>query len=165
MAHLRRMGAVVVIVGILAGQVAMLLPLPIAREWYWPFIAYPMYAWAHYRGDVFTLRELRGVPCSGAAPRRLTSHELGIYSIPFDAYLAAAAALRDSAGAPVTRDSAVAALEWLVARRAERYCALEVRSRSAVIGRPETYSLSGDWRLEREWALADSVHPPWRPSR
>ena len=80
MVRLRRLGATVIIVGALGGQAAMLLPLPIAREWYWPFIAYPMYAWAHHRGDVFTLRELRGVPCRGGAPQRLTSDELHVYN-------------------------------------------------------------------------------------
>jgi hypothetical protein len=135
-----------VIAGILGLQLAANLT---AIDWYWPFINYPMYSDAHYRGDVFRYYELRQQACRRALPPAPVG--AGTLRLGRFRYLQM---LEQIAG-----DTAQAA-EFRVdlSRMARRYlepppCRLEVWERIVEIGPAGAHPERAEWRRAVAWPL------------
>lgn len=68
--------AAAVCASILGAQVIMSSPIsPDRRGWYWPFLAYPMYAEAHFASDSFTVPELRVAKCGSDAQTTILTRD------------------------------------------------------------------------------------------
>jgi hypothetical protein len=153
----------VVAVGVSAGALGLQLwaimpPLRGGREWYWPFIDYPMYSKAFYASDTFTLRELRLVPCDKSRPSKVaTWQDVGILPSRFRRMLAAVARPRTEPSDAAYVATTESALEnGIAARLPAMYCEAQVWEKAVRNDGNVSIALQAPWTRAHVWNLANS---------
>jgi hypothetical protein len=141
-----------VCIAVLGTQLFLSSPVsPNAHGWYWPFLAYPMYAESHSRSDSLLVMELRVARCGDASLSQIISaDDLGaphnqIHNLLLDIARAPGSEKGKSAAAKVSR-----AVE---ARYPGRFCAASAWERVVYVADTSTYRVRAPMRRAATWSL------------
>ncbi len=154
---LRKLAVGLLVSGVLGFQLYCVLPIgPKYRNWYWPFVNFPMFSTPVEPGSLISAWELRAQPCAARSQVQvLTFRDLGVRTFNFVALLRNAGKV----GNPEPRDvekarNAQSALSVLLNQRFPgRFCNAELWRKSVVL---ET---TIDTRTQPPW---ERVHM-WNP--
>lgn len=153
-----RKGLCVAIAGSILGmQLLTIAPFgPSGRGWYWPFMNYPMYARAHYAGEVFRLYGLRAESCGPSGTvSMIGARDFGIPWFRLHYLLENSAGLRsDPPVTPVQADGATTVLtELLTEKFGRQYCRAGVVAWEFVVGQLDPSIRGTPGTPNRSWSL------------
>ncbi|HEV7706318.1 MAG TPA: hypothetical protein VGO46_18620 [Gemmatimonadaceae bacterium] len=141
--------------GILGAQIVISSPIsPERHGWYWPFLAYPMYAEAHTRSDSLVVPELRVAKCgSDALTTVLMTDSLAVPRNQLLTLLVIAVRAPESAKAR----SAEARLSRAVdAQYPGQYCTASAWVRVAYVADTSTYHVHMPMQRALVWPMNES---------
>ena len=140
---------------VLGAQLVISSPIsPERHGWYWPFLAYPMYAEAHMLSDSLVVPELRVATCgSDALTTVLMTDSLAVPRNQLLTLLALAVRAPESAKAR--------SAEWKLSRAVEsqypgRYCEASAWVRVAYVADTSTYHVEMPMRRAAVWPVNEA---------
>jgi hypothetical protein len=158
---LRKTLAALISCAVLGGQVWALFPVGRgSREYYWPFLDYPMYSAVHYATDFVPMFQLRVVACGQTSGEVPVSHaDLGLTPQRFTGFLSELTE-HHADGTPATRARAAAFLGNVVGGRLQgHYCRAEVWIKRHANGGDMARNLDSNWQRGYSWALLTPESP------
>lgn len=143
-----------VCVGVLGAQLAISSPIsPERHGWYWPFLAYPMYAEAHFRSDSLSISELRVARCgSHELTTVLMTDSLGVPRNQLLTLLSIAVRAPSSAAARSAEARLSRAVE---SQYPARFCTASAWVRVAYVADTSTYHVQMPMRRAAVWPVND----------
>ncbi len=168
----RKLFAVTVSAAVLGAQLWAILPpgyRATQKNRYWPFLDYPMYSNARYRGAVIVQHRLFGIPCHGEGERPVTRTDLRtaptnlvhlLWTVT--AQVSADTSLKRSAfrsplASALARDSLDAVVRLYLPGA---FCRLKVKEQAVVVGESIPADLERLWVDLMEWELVPAPRPP-----
>lgn len=159
MLTIKRLLAACAAAAILGWQLWVILPPGPASRWkeyYWPFVNYPMYARAQYRGDVLGSYRMTGTPCAGGPEWELSAVDVGLRWFRFRGHLTrvAGSASADPQLHTVppddTEDYASRLARLVRSQVTEPICTLHVWEQAIVLGEADD-PRAVPWERLRSW--------------
>ena len=152
---LSKIAAAVVGACVLGTQIVIASPIsPDRHGWYWPFLAYPMYAEAHSLSDSLVIPELRVAKCgSDAHTTVLMTDSLGVPRNQLLTLLVIAARAPESAKGKSAEMKLSRAVE---SQYPGRYCAASAWLRVAYVADTSTYHVRMPMQRAAVWPVHES---------
>jgi hypothetical protein len=149
---LPKLVAVAVSACVLGAQILISSPLsPERHGWYWPFLAYPMYAEAHSLSDSLVVPELRVTRCgSNASSVTLMTDSLAVPRNQLLTLLVVVARAPDSEEA---RSAELKLSRAVEAQYPARYCSASAWMRVVHVADTSTYHLRMPMRRAADWPV------------
>ena len=133
-----------------------------SRDWYWPFVDYPMYSYARQPGRTFTNHQVRAFSCGPVSVAVVLSNkDLFVTKFVFYRLLEAATGFRLSKPIPQeASDRAAGRLAHLIRTKlADSYCGVEIWGRTFTIALQGLESADVPWTLRRAGLEEQLVQP------
>ena len=149
---LPKLVAATVCASILGAQIVISSPIsPERHGWYWPFLAYPMYAESHTRRDSLVVPELRVAKCgSEALTTVLMTDSLAVPRNQLLTLLVIAARSPESANARRAEARLSGAVD---SRYPGQYCSASAWMRVAYVSDTSTYHVRVPMRRAAVWPV------------
>ncbi|MBA2683607.1 MAG: hypothetical protein H0X34_14765 [Chthoniobacterales bacterium] len=142
-----------VCIAVLGTQLLVSSPVsPNLHGWYWPFLAYPMYAESHARSDSLIVAELRAARCgSEAVDQVISARDLGAPRAQLHNLLLSVARAPESE----TGQRAAARVSRAVeAQYPGQFCAASAWMRIVFVADTSTYRVHAPMQGVAVWSLA-----------